>query len=119
MNAPPVPTMREMVATCQRNADLAKGRADAIRNTLRALPPGPERDRCLNDLSRWDSDYHHWADYRGYYATRAAREGEGAVPSLGAFGKRLLVALPQRDTRLPREPGDDDEEPLPKQGGRP
>lgn len=111
MRAPAVPTLREMVAICQRNADLARERRDAFVNTARNLPPGPEREQALAGLSKSDSDYEHWSSYRGYYAGRVAREGGEAVPGMGGFGRLVRAPVgPLHDPRLPREPGDDDEE---------
>jgi hypothetical protein len=112
---PPVPRLGEMIANCAHNRDAADFQRRKLRQQLKGLGMGLERDGVLETLSRVESDYQHWADYVAYYRGRAAREGEGVVPAMvmgvvQAIERRRSERASEPDRRLPRErePGDDD-----------
>ena len=116
---PPIPTLSELAANCQHNVRVAEHQIQATRQHLARAGLGPERNRLLVDLSRYQSDYHHWSDYVGHYRARAVKEGADVIPRMSLFGRdwgaQIAEAARQRmnqqpDRRLPREPGDDDDE---------
>lgn len=122
-NPLPVPTLGDLLDSCVLNRSLAEAQLERFRQALQREQPGPgQRLSELQGLiSQHAADLEHWGDYVGYYRKRIAKEGMKAtvqgmakfVASVGpVWGRPMAEKLPPfpPDRRLPREPGEDDEE---------
>lgn len=89
-----MPAVADMRRSCQELANASKESLEAIRRRLAELPPGPERESLIPELSRHLADYEHWKDYAAYYARLAEQRGPKAVVKVTAIPPGLVPPPP-------------------------
>jgi hypothetical protein len=107
-----------MVESCLANVAEAKARLVKLRQFYAEWPVGDPRRNgdernpsLLERIRAAASDERHWQRELTWWRSRCVDQGDQAIATGAAIAEQFRPRKPQpRDPRLPREPGDDDEE---------
>jgi hypothetical protein len=118
-------SLQSLLDSCLANIAKAAQEEGRMRALYARLAPGDvrlvgtqEEPPLGYQITREVQNQKHWREYAAHYRGRIAREGRDAMatvetPRRYRHAPAELPPVPEPDRRLPREPGDDEEEVVP------